>query len=162
MRGIDTERRGGSLNGSGIAEAVANGESRYMARVRQIFACAFVVPFILTVPRVARAQTASEYLRYCEAFENSTIQQGNQLSIPDGAASNCWHFFTAFRELADLTDAQTRRPFLGLCIPTTLPLTQLIRIFTNYAEAHPELLQTEPAAIAWRAGWQYFDCNKQQ
>ena len=26
MRGIDTERRGGSLNGSGIAEAVANGE----------------------------------------------------------------------------------------------------------------------------------------
>ena len=110
-----------------------------------------------------KAQTASEYLGYCEQFEVSTAQQsGGQLILPNGGPMDCWHFFVAFRELADLIDADTRRPILGLCIPNSVPTSQVIRVFVSYAEEHPEILQTLPAIAALQAVWQSYGCNKPQ
>jgi Rap1a immunity proteins len=133
-----------------------------MTIVRQVFYYAFATALFLTATGVARATTASEYLQYCEVFERYAVQRGEQLSIPDGGAANCWHFFVAFRELADVINAETRQHDLGLCIPPEVRLTQLIRIFISFARAHPELLHTGPAGVAWQAVWQHFNCNKQQ
>jgi hypothetical protein len=128
--------------------------------LRKVLAWGFATAIILTATSSARAQTGAEYLRYCEQFENAVVQRGGQLSFPDGGPSNCWHFFIAFRELADVVDMETGKSGLGLCIPTDVPLTQLIRIFTNYAEAHPDTLQTVPAILAWQAVWQSFHCDR--
>jgi hypothetical protein len=107
----------------------------------------------------AKAQTASEYLQYCSEFLSSAVQRGDQVLLPPGGASNCWHFFIAFRELADMQDQAATAPSLGLCIPTNVRLTQLIRMFVMYANAHPQALQQAPAVMAWQATWQYFNCN---
>lgn len=131
-----------------------------MVMFSKVFYCACVTVICLAATSVARATTASEYLQYCEEFEKGAIQSGEQLSIPDGGATNCWHFFVAFQELVNIVDADTRRPALGLCIPHAVPLTQLIRIFTSYARAHPELLHTGPAGVALQGIWQHFNCNK--
>ena len=78
--------------------------------------CAFLAIFLCAAAGIAKAQTASEYLQYCEQFERNAMGGGEQLSISDGGPANCWHFFIAFRELADMVDADTRQPNLGLCM----------------------------------------------
>jgi len=122
---------------------------------------AMIAVSCLATNGMAKAQTASEYLQFCNAFLNDSIQRGDdKMSVPLGDASNCWHFFIAFRELADMREASGPPP-LGLCIPTEVRVSQLIRIFVMYANAHPEILHEEPAVMAWQAVWQHFNCNGQ-
>jgi hypothetical protein len=119
-----------------------------------------VTVLCLTAANVARAQTASEYLQYCKEFERNVVQRGSELRFPNGGAANCWHFFVAFRELADMREVGASQPNLGLCIPPAVRLSQVIRIFVLYADAHPEVLHEEPAALAWQAVWHHFNCDK--
>lgn len=133
-------------------------------RLRQTTICYGLLIAVLCISSApVKAQTASEYLGYCAQFEvNAAPQSGGRLILLNGGPMNCWHFFVAFRELADVIDADTRQPNLGLCIPNSVPTSQVIRVFVSYAQAHPEILQGLPAIAALQAEWQSFGCNKPQ
>lgn len=51
-----------------------------------------------------------------------------------------------------------RSEVASICVPQT-NLTQLIRIFTNYARSHPEKLHFSRAELAFHALYSAFPCR---
>jgi len=85
--------------------------------------------------------------------------EGDKIYLPPGNDVNqCWGFMSAVQQYATLAD-QSGKPFLNACPGPNTTLTQIIRVFTNYAGAHPEKLDSKAAAVVYNAMTDAFPCK---
>jgi hypothetical protein len=119
---------------------------------------AAVLLLLSSLPTLAQLQSGNELLLSCEVLERGLKVSGDkQLTIPhDPQAFMCWGFMAAIQQLS--TIREDNRRILNACPPPTSTLTQLIRVFTNYAQSHPEELHQPAAWIAVNALRHAFPC----
>ena len=55
-------------------------------------------------------------------------------------------------------DSETLKPLLGSCPGPKTKLTQIIRVFTNYARTHPQELHEKASLLVLRAMLNAFPC----
>lgn len=104
---------------------------------------------------MAQAVSANELLQACEALERAMTITGNNFSFPRTEPNyECWYFMSAVQQYSTFVNPTGR--VLGACPAETTTLTQLIRVFTNYASSNPEELNM--AAVAVRAVQSAFPC----
>ena len=117
---------------------------------------------MLIVPAAA-IQNAGELLSACEDFERSVKDKGGgQLSLPlKGDVYTCFGFMNAIQDLSVLLNSDTTR-LLGSCPPPSSRVSQLIRVFTNYARKHPETLHEKAGDVAVLALQNAFPCRQLQ
>lgn len=103
------------------------------------------------------AATANEILDSCETFLREGRDLGASRRWVSNGAMPCWYHLQGIQELSALVD----RPdhfILGICLPIEGQLTQLIRVFIEYARKNPALLHEPAAMVELRAFRDAFPC----
>jgi hypothetical protein len=105
--------------------------------------------------------SGNDLLEACDAFErNATISADGSFSLPrsDGLPWICVGYMNALQQLSNALLLNGEH-MLGICPPPESRLTQLIRVFTTYARAHPEELHLSAAQIAMGSLQKTFPCQ---
>jgi len=126
-----------------------------------IFGCV-----LATTPAAAQS-TTNELLSHCETFLRNYKALGPdtfQLAR-EPEAYQCYGYMSAVTQFAylhlrDTTTGAERKPFEFVCLPPHVQVAQLIRIFVNFSQQHPERLNEQPPLVLLTALWQAFPCNK--
>jgi hypothetical protein len=106
----------------------------------------------------AHSESGSGLLQACEALEREIRISGNNIQLPARPdVYKCWGYMAAVQDLSVAVD-ETGKPLLGSCSGPNTKLTQLIRVFTNYARTHPQELHEKAALLAGRAMISAFPC----
>ena len=107
----------------------------------------------------ARSETGSTLLQACEALEREArILDGDRVWLPDRTdVYTCWGYMGAVQDFSNVTIDQAKKPLLNSC-PPSMQLTQLIRVFTNYARTHPQDLHEKASLLVYRAMLSAFPC----
>lgn len=109
----------------------------------------------------AAAQTTADLLQSCRAvIDAAGATQSPAVDIPV-AGLPCWYYMAAVQNLSVVVDEHGRHP-LGVCAPEDTTLLEYVRIFTRYAEEHPQERTDNPAALALRALLDAFPCGSRQ
>lgn len=107
----------------------------------------------------ARAQTAGEVLHACEMLQRGVHREGDRVFLPPGQeASQCWGFMEAVEQYSTLADPNGKT-LLNACPGEDRSITNIVRIFVEYANAHPDKLQLPAAALAYNAMADAFPCR---
>ena len=124
---------------------------------------AFIVAalFCFVLQGAAIAQNANELLSSCELVVRTLSVRGEQASMSSSpAAARCWGFIFALQDFASVTQ-DGKRTLWGQCqLPTESTTSQLIRVFVNYAQMHPEELNQRPSLLVLQAFTQAFPCER--
>jgi hypothetical protein len=114
---------------------------------------------LLASGAVARAQSADELLHACEMLQRGMHVEGDKVYFPPSAeAYKCWGFMSAVTQYSVLAD-QNGKTLLGACPgPDTTPV-DVLRVFVDYANAHPDKLGLKAAAAAYNAMADAFPCK---
>jgi Ssp1 endopeptidase immunity protein Rap1a len=93
--------------------------------------------FLLCTP--AHSETGNGLLQACEALEREARISGNNVALPPRPdVHKCWGYMGAVQDFSVMVlDEKT---VFNSCPGPKTTLTQLIRVFTNYARTHPEEL----------------------
>jgi hypothetical protein len=107
----------------------------------------------------AHSETGNALLQACEALEREARISGNNVQLPARTdAYECWGYMGAVQDLSVLSDDAGQRLFHSCPAPNTT-LTQLIRVFTNYARTHPQELHEKASLLVIKALAQAFPCR---
>ena len=106
----------------------------------------------------AHSETGSTLLQACEALEREVrILPGNIVQYPVSSDGNkCWGYMGAVQDFAVLVLGG--KPLLRSCLGPDTTLTQLVRVFTNYARTHPQQLHEKASQLVYRAMLEAFPC----
>jgi len=116
--------------------------------------------FLLASASLASAQSAGEILHACENLERGMQVEGaNVYLLPGADVNQCWGFMSAVQEYSTLADQDGQR-LLNACPSPETTTLQIIRVFTKYATAHPEMLDLNAAAVAYSAMADEFPCRQ--
>jgi hypothetical protein len=116
--------------------------------------------FLLAISSsTAHAQTAGEMLRSCEILQRNAHTEGSSVFLPpDIDARQCWGFMAAVQQFSALAD-QNGKPLLNWCVPEDTKQSDIVRIFVDYARAHPDKVNLIAAAVAYNAMADAFLCK---
>ena len=119
------------------------------------------VLFYCILHGTATAQTAHELLSGCELVVRTLSVRGDHVGMSNSpAAATCWSFIAALQDFASITE-DGKRTLWGQCLlPTESTTSQLIRVFVNYAQMHPEELNQRPSMLVLKAFTQAFPCER--
>jgi Rap1a immunity proteins len=107
----------------------------------------------------ARSETGNGLLQACEALEREIRISGNNIQLPNRTdVYKCWGYMSAVQDFSIIVDSETREPLLNFCPGPKTTLTQLIRVFTNYARTHPQELHEKASVLVLRAIQIAFPC----
>jgi Rap1a immunity proteins len=108
----------------------------------------------------AHSETGSALLQACEALEREIRISGNNIQLQARTdVHRCWGYMGAVQDFSVIVmDDQTGKPLLNSCPGPNTTLTQLIRVFTNYARTHPEELHEKASLLVYRAMLSAFPC----
>lgn len=101
----------------------------------------------------ANALTADELLNACEPI----VARNMRPSLAP-SEQTCLGYFGALQDLATIAD-NTGGSILVVCLPPASTVGQLIRVFVQYARAHPQHLHYSGGGIALASFQQAFPCN---
>ena len=115
------------------------------------------VCFVLLSAFAAQAQSAKEMLGACEVLQRAMHREGS--IVPERADMNrCWGFMEAVQEYAVLLD-RNGKTLLNACPLSYTTTADIVKVFIQYARAHPEKLYQNAAAIAYDAMADAFPCK---
>lgn len=106
----------------------------------------------------ATADSANDLLPSCEVLIRQSQVRGGEVFVPE-EGHPCWYYFNAIENVIILADPATNQPLLGVCAPPTSTLTQIIRVFTDYAQRNPSELHESGVIVGLRALRQAFPCR---
>lgn len=101
--------------------------------------------------RAADGPDASQMLSQCQWVKGAVLTDERVILPKNAGAYMCFGYFGAVQDLITA--------FPGICIPSEVRETQIIRVFVAYAEAHPETLHEQPQIIALTALAAAFPCT---
>jgi hypothetical protein len=111
--------------------------------------------FLLSTP--AHSDSGDELLQACEALERTARISGDMIQLPNRTdVHRCWGYMSAVQDFSVVTNNGTR--LLKSCPGPNTTLTQLIRVFTNYARTHPQELHDKASVLVLSAMAQAFPC----
>jgi hypothetical protein len=121
--------------------------------MQRLSPAALAIAALLAIGSLPRPTAASEVLtsgegllEACNELEQGIRPAGVGLvSIVGRGAEMCWTFIGAMQQVSVFTDASDR-PYLEACPPPASSLSQLVRVFTTFATAHPEYLHPSSCA----------------
>jgi Rap1a immunity proteins len=117
-----------------------------------------LLALILLLSTPAHSETGSGLLQACEVLEREARISGDNVALPPRTdVHRCWGYMGAVQDLSVITD-ETGRPLLGSCPGPKTKLSQIIRVFTNYARTHPHELHEKAPVLVLRAMEQAFPC----
>lgn len=118
------------------------------------------IPFALClVASSAFAQSGADMLRACQLLQSGMHREGDTIYLPPGADVNqCWGFMSAVLQYASLAD-QSGKPLNNACPGPGVSVVDVIRLYVEYARAHPDKLQLRAAAVAYNAMADAFPCK---
>ena len=128
--------------------------------MKKLFLTGIAMMFLATgtVSTPARSETGNGLLQACEALEREIRISGNNIQLPARTdVHRCWGYMGAVQDLSVIVD-ETGKPLLNSCPGPDTTLTQLIRVFTNYARAHPQELHLKASQLVYRAMLSAFPC----
>ena len=77
---------------------------------------------------------------------------GNNVQLPARAdVDKCWGYMGAVQDFSVMVDYETGKTLFRSCPGPDTTLTQLIRVFTNYARTHPQELHEKASLLVYRA-----------
>lgn len=127
-------------------------------RFRMRWGCTLLAIAAALCGSSVQAQTAGEMLKACEIAQRGMHVEGSHVFLPPGADVNqCWGFIEAVQEYSMLAD-QDGRTLLHACPPEAGMTTQVLRVFIDYARAHPDKMHLPAAAVAFNAMADAFSC----
>ena len=112
-----------------------------------------------------RAATAAEYASFCRLFEKPSLLPDGRINLPETPGANkCWGAFAVIQYIFKVATPKSGElvRLLGVCIPPESTRTQLIKVFLNYADQHPEETHKSFMAVAWNALFLAFPCPKKK
>jgi len=125
----------------------------------RISALCLALGLLLASSAVAGAQSAGEMLHACEFLQRGMHVEKDKIYYPaSGEASKCWGFVIAVAQYAMIAD-QNGKTLLGACPGADMTPVEVIRIFVDYANAHPEKQELPAAAAAYNAMADAFPCK---
>ncbi len=108
---------------------------------------------------LARAQSAGDMLKACEILQRGMHVEGNNVFLPPGVdARACWGFMSAVQQYSALADPNGKT-LLNSCPPEDTKLSDVVRIFVDYARSHPDKMGVKAAAVAYNAMADAFPCK---
>jgi hypothetical protein len=108
----------------------------------------------------AHSETGDGLLQACEALEREIRISGNNVQLPARAdVHKCWGYMGAVQDFSVMVDNQTGKTLFHSCPGPDTTLTQLIRVFTNYARTHPQELHEKASLLVYRAMLHAFPCS---
>jgi Rap1a immunity proteins len=124
--------------------------------IRELFLGTLLV---LSCCGLASAQSAQKMLQACEIVQRGSRVETDTIYLPPGNDVNqCWGFMNAVLQYATLAD-KDGKTFLSACPGPDTTITQVIRVFVDYARSHPEKLELKAAAVAYNAMADAFPCK---
>ena len=96
----------------------------------------------------ARSETGNGLLQACEALEREALIEGDSIQLPARTdVHECWGYMGAAQDFSAMVNNQTGKRLLNSCPGPKTTLTQLVRVFTNYARAHPQELHDKASLL---------------
>jgi hypothetical protein len=116
--------------------------------------------FLSSSAYAVSVRSGDDLLNACEAFERNVTVSSDGINFGRSPADAfvCYGFMIAVQQLSQAHE-QDGQMTLSICAPPTSMLTQLIRVFLNYARAHPEELHHSGAQVAIMALQSAFPCH---
>ena len=108
-------------------------------------------------PVSSYASTANELLRSCEILLRTPRQSEDTIGLTD-AANRCFFYFMGIQDASLLIGADGKR-MLDVCPPPQSRLTQLVRVFVEFARKNPAKLHLNAAGITVDALSEAFPCQ---
>jgi hypothetical protein len=93
-------------------------------------------------------ETAEDMLLACRPIAQATIANGKVNPSYDFDRGVCWGAFMTLHSLFFAREVNRGSLMLHVCLPPSADETQLITVFVNYAEKHPELGNEDFAQVA--------------
>jgi Ssp1 endopeptidase immunity protein Rap1a len=109
----------------------------------------------------AHSETGDGLLQACEALEREIRISGDNIWLPNRPdVHKCWGYIGAVQDFSTIVveDNKTGKPLFNSCPDPKTTLTQLIRVFTNYARTHPQELHEKASLLVYRAMLGAFPC----
>jgi hypothetical protein len=108
----------------------------------------------------AHSETGNTLLQACEALEREArIEEGRVQLSARTDVHRCWGYMAAVQDFSIIVNSETGKPLLCFCPDPKTKLTQLIRVFTNYARTHPQELHEKASVLVQRAMLAAFPCS---
>ena len=118
-----------------------------------------LLALILLLCTPARSETGNGLLQACEALEREALIEGDSIQLPAKTdVHECWGYMGAAQDFSAMVNNQTGKRLLNSCPGPKTTLTQLVRVFTNYAKAHPQELHEKASLLVYRAMLNAFPC----
>jgi Rap1a immunity proteins len=122
----------------------------------KIFGLLLLTLFLCTP---AHSETGSTLLQACEALEREARISGDNIWLPARTdVHRCWGYMSAVQDFSVMVNDQTQERLFNSCPGPDTQLTQLIRVFTNYARTHPQELHEKASLLVYRALVSAFPC----
>lgn len=107
------------------------------------------------------SETTEEMLSACRPITQAKIVDGKVDLQGDYNSGLCWGAFASIHALLLFVDTN-ENPLLHVCLPSDATRTQLIAVFVQYAEKHPEEYNEEFAKVTINALLKAFPCKAKQ
>jgi hypothetical protein len=118
-----------------------------------------LLALILFLCTPAHSETGTTLLQACEALEREARLSGENIQLPARPdVHRCWGYMSAVQDFAVIYMDEPGKPLLNSCPDPDTQLTQLIRVFTNYARTHPQELHEKASLLVYRAMLSAFPC----
>jgi len=102
-------------------------------------------------PASAAADSAQEVAASCRELLKASPKKSFEVGL-------CFGSFTTLFALSGVVD-QNRAPILGFCRPPNASLADLVRVFVQHVDSHPQSAQTYYAIEAVNALVEAFPCK---
>ncbi len=123
--------------------------------------------FVVLVIGVAQwssafADSTHEMLSACRPVARAEVS-GDEVKLPSNFGSGeCWGAFTVLQKVIYSVDAESLRPIFSICAPAASTRSQLITVFVQYAERHPQRLHEDFFVVGLDSLRMAFPCKPQR
>jgi hypothetical protein len=110
----------------------------------------------------AHSQTAEEMVSKCRPLAEARVSD-EQIQVPHTFdAGICWGAFATFQTMITIVADESKPivPIFHVCAPEDSTRSQLIKIFMNYADRHPEQYNKDYFFVALAASKEAFPCSR--
>ncbi len=98
-------------------------------------------------------------LQSCQPLQRGMHVDRDKVFLSTGVnVQQCWGFIEAVQEFSILAD-QDGKTLLGACPDEDTKTVQIVKVFVDYARAHPDRLSLPAADVAYNAMADAFPCK---
>jgi hypothetical protein len=119
---------------------------------------ALVIVAAIGFPSLAFGESAEELLADCKPIAEAKVTGDRAFFELSPETGQCWGAFTVLQGASVWIDSPHHR-VLGACTPASAKRTELIAVFVEYVQQHPESRHEDFVDVAMRALQKAYPCQ---